>query len=627
MTPSHPAVRILRALALVVAAAALVVTLVLVVGERQWAARNVPKADPEDAFVNGSIGTELAPVVAFEVLPDLFPEEFRPLEAYFAAFRKPPPAAGDWVEQYGFIRRAGDLPVGFVKSYHRPGSGAGSPVEFVGLSCAACHAAEIQTDPDKPGKVLPGVGNPTMNLLAFSEAIRKVLVKRVTPDDPASDYVLSVAAVAAARKAKKLDEMTTAQSLFTALWLAAARGETTAYQKVVDAPYDPPQLFDPRYMMAGPARTQPFRSLVRIHLERPGWSANDHSMDQGFSKIPVVFHQDHKYHGPWAQFDGSVRDLIARSSLAASTAGANVNNLAQPAIAAHIKAAAEFTRNPPVPRWDDVLPAFARTAAQKELAGVGAGVYRRECYHCHGGPRGANEWMWGGGALDQTCGACHAPRDAAGAWGPATTAEHPDLFGHVTPIARLRTDPERIQFRHKRDIPRVVADKFRRPADGEPPFAADFRKDHPLATFTAADLRAPDGYYNGPISGAFLRGPYLHNASVLTLAELIGLEPRRARFYRGRNAYDPERVGFHSPPVPAGVDHKNPVPHDKHYYFLFDTAVRGNSNKGHHYPPWGAWAADDKLTDEQRRRPREERTPTPAQVAELKALLEYLKGI
>ena len=127
---------------------------------------------------------------------------------------------------------------------------------------------------------------------------------------------------------------------------------------------------------------------------------------------------------------------------------------------------------------------------------------------------------------------------------------------------------------------RVGADKF----------GADFKKDHPLR-FEENELAARTGddagYYNGPIAGAFLRAPYLHNASILTLAELVGLEPRRAKFYRGRNPYDLKWGGFQSPDVPAGVDAANPVPKDKDYYFVFDTAVRGNSNKGHEYPDWG----------------------------------------
>lgn len=594
MTPSHPAVRILRTVLLLAALAALGGTVALVVAESRWAEANRVKESPTDAFVNGSIGTELAPLVAFEVLPDIFPDEFRPLEKYFASFKKPLANAGDWVEQYGFIRRdlapepKGDspLPVGFVLSHHRPGNGAGSPIPFVGLSCAACHSAEIQTDPDKPGVVLYGVGNPTLNLLPFSEAVRALLVKRVDPNNPESDFVLTWDSIRQAHATKNPNrELTLAERILTTAWLLGARGATLKYREVVDDPYDAVQLMNPRFLLAGPSRTQPFRSLVRVHLNRPGWSVNDHAMDQGFSKIPVVFHQDQRYHGDWAQFDGSVSDLYARSSLAASTAGANVHNLAERDIAAHIKLAAEYTKNPPVPKWDDVFPNHKLTAVQKVQANLGRAIYARECKQCHGEPDGTGGWS----------------KDGA------------KLFGSIVASEDLKTDPERIQFRHKHEIPRIVADKFRKPVDGNDHFAADFRKDHPLATFTVDDLRAPDGYYCGPISGAFLRAPYLHNASVLTLAELIGLEPRRAKFYRGRNAYDTARVGFRSPEVPGGVDHRNPVPHDKHLYFLFDTAERGNSNKGHYYPDWGRWTPDRTITDGQR--------------TDLEALLEYLKGI
>ena len=81
------------------------------------------------------------------------------------------------------------------------------------------------------------------------------------------------------------------------------------------------------------------------------------------------------------------------------------------------------------------------------------------------------------------------------------------------------------------------------------------------------------GYVNSPMDGIFLRGPYLHNASVLTLAGTINLKKRRDVFYRGRNDYDPVDVGFLSPDAP-----------NRNSYFKFDTSMRGNSNKGHDYP-------------------------------------------
>ena len=240
-------------------------------------------------------------------------------------------------------------------------------------------------------------------------------------------------------------ELTWAEWALTAAWLQAARGETDEYQKVIDAPYPPERLMDPRYMMAGPSRTQPFRSLVRIHLERPGWSDAGHRMDQGFSNIPAVYHQAHDYHGPWAQFDGTVRDLVVRSSLAASTAGANVHNLSRPDVAAHIRRAAAYTERLAPPAWDEVFPDAPRSPEQKARAVEGKAVYARECLSCHGEPDGRGGWR----------------RDEDG---PA------NRFGTIIPLDQIGTDPERVRFRHKQDIPRVVTDKF----------VTDFRKDHPL---------------------------------------------------------------------------------------------------------------------------------------------------
>jgi processive rubber oxygenase RoxA-like protein len=75
------------------------------------------------------------------------------------------------------------------------------------------------------------------------------------------------------------------------------------------------------------------------------------------------------------------------------------------------------------------------------------------------------------------------------------------------------------------------------------------------------------------MDGMFLRAPYLHNASVLTLAELINLKKRRDVFYRGHHRYDPIDAGYRSPDAP-----------DDETYFKFDTSIRGNSNMGHEFP-------------------------------------------
>ena len=98
------------------------------------------------------------------------------------------------------------------------------------------------------------------------------------------------------------------------------------------------------------------------------------------------------------------------------------------------------------------------------------------------------------------------------------------------------------------------------------------------------------------MDSAVTRAPYLHNASVLTLAELINLKPRKGFFYRVRNAYDPQDLGYISPQSPT-----------KSIYFPFDTTLRGNSNKGHDYP----WPYKGEGWNEE----------------DLKALLEFLKNL
>jgi cytochrome c peroxidase len=103
------------------------------------------------------------------------------------------------------------------------------------------------------------------------------------------------------------------------------------------------------------------------------------------------------------------------------------------------------------------------------------------------------------------------------------------------------------------------------------------------------------GYANMPLDGVWLRAPYLHNGSVPTLRDL--LEPgknRPVKFYRGNDLYDPKNVGFVST---ESQDKSGKA------YFLFDTTIPGNGNKGHEGRAYG----------------------TELRSEEKEALLEYLK--
>ncbi|MCV0424121.1 MAG: cytochrome c [Roseibium sp.] len=84
-------------------------------------------------------------------------------------------------------------------------------------------------------------------------------------------------------------------------------------------------------------------------------------------------------------------------------------------------------------------------------------------------------------------------------------------------------------------------------------------------------FRKTDGYANAPLDGLWLRGPYLHNGSVPTLADLLEApENRPATFLRGGDVID-GNGGFVSPACEPDMPN------------CFDTRLPGNSNSGHVY--------------------------------------------
>lgn len=139
-----------------------------------------------------------------------------------------------------------------------------------------------------------------------------------------------------------------------------------------------------------------------------------------------------------------------------------------------------------------------------------------------------------------TCGGCHAP-------GGIRT-------GQVIPIDEIGTD------RHRLDTWTAnAATAFNDYTKGQPWAFVSFRK--------------TNGMVAGLLDGIWLRGPYLHNGSVPTVADL--LEPADARpkvFYRGYDVIDTDRVGF----VSSGPDAERAGT-------KYDVSAPGNGNRGHEY--------------------------------------------
>ena len=80
-------------------------------------------------------------------------------------------------------------------------------------------------------------------------------------------------------------------------------------------------------------------------------------------------------------------------------------------------------------------------------------------------------------------------------------------------------------------------------------------------------------YKARPLNGIWATGPFLHNGSVPTLAEMLTKDTERVKeFYVGSWTFDANNVGITSVPEEGGVKH-----------FLFKTTLKGNANAGHNF--------------------------------------------
>jgi hypothetical protein len=490
----------------------LIATVGFLILESTWV--KTKDRNQQDSFLYGMTGTEAMPLPVLQILPDLFPDQFQPAGK----------EAGDWVQQFGFIEgKPGvneGLPLGFSISNYLPKSGAPSPVKFVGFSCALCHTSQIKTSDAEDGVLVHGMGNISLNFISWVDAVRTAFLdeKRLTP-----------AAIAQTYEAKYHKPLGIMDKLMIRLWLLNTRSTLKAALPKFDAPYSGKELRNPELMPNGPSRTQPFRNLVRSIMNRPA------ATDKGYSKFPVLYEQ--KNH-EWGQFDGSVRNRLSRSVLAAIATGATADNLEISEVSSSVVKAVDYTVNLKGPKYEEVFKDKGVTLDQAKVE-RGRAVYMQHCSVCHG-YRSQEDDSWIKGQLQ----------------------------GEVVPVQQIKTDAERVNFRYYDVLADYLYDSFpnNRPFKKHPlqPKREDLRPGH---------LGTTRGYLNTPLESVFSHAPYLHNGSVPTLAELINLKPRRDVFYRGDNLYDLVDVGLAVPDEP-----------DEKRYFKFDTDAKGNSNKGHDYP-------------------------------------------
>jgi hypothetical protein len=142
--------------------------------------------------------------------------------------------------------------------------------------------------------------------------------------------------------------------------------------------------------------------------------------------------------------------------------------------------------------------------------------------------------------FDRECAACHAPGQSR--------------FGQVVPVAEVGTDRHRLDMWTKGS-------------------AAAYNAYGSGRDWVFSAFRTTEGYVAVSLHGLWLRGPYLHNGSVPSLADLLEPADRRPKqFWRGYDVIDPMKGGF----VSDG-------PEASRIGTRYDTSQPGNSNAGHVY--------------------------------------------
>ena len=76
-------------------------------------------------------------------------------------------------------------------------------------------------------------------------------------------------------------------------------------------------------------------------------------LDHGYCKLPALYEQKDR---DWGQFDGSVKNRLTRSVLAAIAIGATMQNLSIPEISNNVEQSIDFTLDLKGPKFTDVFP-------------------------------------------------------------------------------------------------------------------------------------------------------------------------------------------------------------------------------------------------------------------------------
>ena len=452
-----------------------------------------------------------------------------------------------------------------------PGGNEGGSTKWLGMTCAACHTAELHHG----GKPFRIDGGPAM-----------------------ADHETFIHAMARSLEATQSDEAKFtrfAQRVLDTTYNPAAaaklKADLTAYTKSFrqaadrnDAP-----------VAYGFARLDAFGAIfnqvTEVALNIPG----NHAPSDAPVSFPFLWLAPHL---DWVQWNGSVDNPLAR----------NVGEV--------MGVYGNFTLDPGPKQFTSSVQLLNLDKMEKQLEKLNAPKWPAE----HFGSIDQAKADAGSKLYEQTCVKCHVRRGPDGEF----PKRPPNQFGkrfivtNMIPLDKIGTDPKMVQrfFRMvdpgvlrpqlSTTEPKVLAASVLGAADGgvilrsfaglQPPLT-DQQK---LAMMGFRDPRNkppnPNAYKARPLDGIWATAPFLHAGSVPNLYQLLlPAKDRVKTFHVGSREFDPKDVGFSTEPFPGS--------------FEFRTSETGNSNAGHEGPNYTQIQNRD-FTEEERR-----------------ALIEYMKTL
>ncbi|MGH6924127.1 MAG: cytochrome c [Propylenella sp.] len=335
LTPLEAARR-RRAIRRGVIALAVLIVVVLFLGQRYALNRPVAYDGIEDHFKYGSIGSDIEnglPLRIMQVLPRMFPEYL-------------PEGARQDYTAFGFVQEPDRaMPIGFSQRRR--------VLDVTGLNCAVCHVGQVRESPASEPQTILGMPANTVDLLAFFNfLINSAADNRFTADN-------------------LIEEMEKDGGIFFVdEWIyRLAVPQLQAGVLKIGAQLD--RFMLPEHPAFGPGRVDtfnPYKVNQFFAYYPPGSFSDDERI--GTSDFPAIWNQASR-DGLNLHWDGNNDSVRERNFSAAFGAGATRENVDS----------AAFDR---VTSWLQDLPAPKYPfEIDQSLLARGEEVYRARCYECH----------------------------------------------------------------------------------------------------------------------------------------------------------------------------------------------------------------------------------------------------